>query len=145
MHNGGKIIIGIIIFAAIFSAFFWINFTDSGVSQAPNLQYIVDTSRVDCIMEKDYMKAYHMDLLDEWRDRVVRYDERYVTNEDGSYYLINGQKVEMSLSLTCLKCHENKAEFCDQCHNYLDVSPYCWDCHVEPLGSKSSMAMKEVE
>ena len=23
-------------------------------------------------------------------------------------------------------------DFCDRCHNYLAVSPYCWDCHVDP-------------
>ena len=22
--------------------------------------------------------------------------------------------------------------FCDKCHNYTGVKPYCWDCHVEP-------------
>jgi hypothetical protein len=37
----------------------------------------------------------------------------------------------MSLSNTCLDCHSNKAEFCDRCHNYASVSPYCWDCHID--------------
>ena len=39
----------------------------------------------------------------------------------------------MSLTNTCLGCHSNKAQFCDQCHNYLEVTPYCWDCHVDPI------------
>jgi hypothetical protein len=38
----------------------------------------------------------------------------------------------MSLTRTCLDCHSNKAEFCDRCHTYMAVDPYCWDCHVEP-------------
>jgi hypothetical protein len=38
--------------------------------------------------------------------------------------------------VTCLECHSNKTKFCDQCHNYLDVQPYCWDCHLVPKESK---------
>jgi hypothetical protein len=29
-------------------------------------------------------------------------------------------------------CHVNKSEFCDRCHDYTAVTPYCWECHVEP-------------
>jgi hypothetical protein len=38
----------------------------------------------------------------------------------------------MSLTNTCLDCHPNKDTFCDRCHNYMAVSPYCWDCHIVP-------------
>jgi len=31
-----------------------------------------------------------------------------------------------------MDCHNNKTKFCDQCHNYAGVSPYCWECHIEP-------------
>jgi hypothetical protein len=31
-----------------------------------------------------------------------------------------------------MDCHSNKSKFCDQCHNYVDVDPFCWDCHIEP-------------
>ena len=43
----------------------------------------------------------------------------------------------MSLSNTCLDCHSNKADFCDKCHNYASVRPYCWDCPSEPPKEKS--------
>jgi len=33
-----------------------------------------------------------------------------------------------------MKCHTDKAKFCDRCHNYVGVTPNCWDCHVEPKG-----------
>jgi hypothetical protein len=36
---------------------------------------------------------------------------------------------------TCLGCHKNKSEFCDRCHSYSGVDPYCMDCHVLPKGS----------
>jgi hypothetical protein len=31
-----------------------------------------------------------------------------------------------------MKCHDNKEEFCDKCHLYAGVTPYCWDCHIDP-------------
>jgi hypothetical protein len=71
------------------------------------------------------MRATHMEMLDEWRDRVVREGERMYQASDGKSY-------EMSLTHTCLECHSNKAEFCDACHNYTAVTPYCWDCHIDP-------------
>jgi len=71
------------------------------------------------------MKANHMDLLNQWRDDVVRKGVRI-------YKAGNGRKFEMSLSNTCMNCHSNKSEFCDECHGYGGVDPYCWDCHIEP-------------
>ncbi len=67
----------------------------------------------------------HMDLLNEWRDTVVRKGER-------RYVSASGRAFDMSLTRTCMSCHTSKKEFCDSCHNYLAVVPYCWDCHVEP-------------
>ena len=32
----------------------------------------------------------------------------------------------------CMKCHTNKEKFCDECHTYAAVKPYCWDCHIQP-------------
>ena len=47
----------------------------------------------------------------------------------GAEYLI---PYDISLAGTCMKCHSNKAEFCDRCHDYAGVSPDCWSCHVAP-------------
>jgi hypothetical protein len=38
----------------------------------------------------------------------------------------------MSLQNGCMRCHSNKKKFCDECHNYMAVKPYCWDCHIQP-------------
>ena len=78
-----------------------------------------------CIESTEFMRASHMDLLMTWRDTVVREDQREWTAPDGKIYTI-------SLTGTCLRCHDNKAEFCDRCHDYSGVTPYCWDCHVDP-------------
>ena len=89
----------------------------------PELELPVDAEQ--CVRDVDWMTANHMDLLNDWRDRVVRDGVRMEVDADGN-------KVEMSLSNTCLSCHENKDRFCDRCHDYMGVSPYCWDCHIVP-------------
>jgi hypothetical protein len=70
------------------------------------------------------MRASHMRLLADWRERAVRRGVR-------TYRASDGREFEISLSGTCLKCHLDKTKFCDRCHEYADVSPGCWDCHVE--------------
>jgi len=128
MYNGGKITIAIIIFIIIFTSPIWTNWLNPQKAHKPEI--VLPKDYKECIAETDYMKAYHMDLLNEWRDLVVRKNIRYL-QKDGKPFLINGKKAEMSLTKTCLNCHNDKQNFCDQCHNYLDVSPYCWDCHVD--------------
>jgi hypothetical protein len=85
------------------------------------------------------MRAEHMNVLDKWRDQVVRQGVRTYTTPDGRQF-------EMSLSNTCLDCHNNKAEFCDRCHGYASVRTYCWDCHVDPAKDLKEIAQwKTVE
>jgi hypothetical protein len=127
-----KVILGIIVFIAFATAPFWLAGTGDP-ENVPDLQYPTDGSK--CVAEKEHMRAFHMDILDDWRNKVVREDIRYTE--------INGKKVEMSLSKTCLGCHSNKEQFCDRCHNYLDVSPYCWDCHITPKEVK--VTQEEIE
>ena len=47
-----------------------------------------------------------------------------------------GRQYDKSLTRTCLRCHADKADFCDRCHEYLEVSPHCWECHVDPKGGR---------
>ncbi|MHC1791408.1 sulfate reduction electron transfer complex DsrMKJOP subunit DsrJ [Solidesulfovibrio sp.] len=76
----------------------------------------------ECILDVKEMREKHMQLLNEWRNEAVR---------DGSRIFINakGQKFAKSLTNTCMTCHEDKAKFCDRCHDTVGVAPYCWDCH----------------
>jgi len=83
----------------------------------------------ECVMPKAYMKMEHMQLLNEWRDTVVRDAKRI-------YVGSSGKEFNMSLTNTCLDCHAEKAEFCDKCHDYASVSPYCWECHIDPKEAK---------
>ncbi len=40
------------------------------------------------------------------------------------YTAADGKKYNMSLQNECMKCHSNKAQFCDQCHNYMAVTSH---------------------
>jgi len=123
MYNGGKVLIGILVFLVLISSPLWYNMAMDGSDYQIELEKAVRGD--DCVRDSAWMKANHMDLLNEWRDQVVRNDERFEIGSDGVQY-------ERSLSFTCLSCHENKDKFCDRCHDYLGVEPYCWECHIVP-------------
>lgn len=123
MNDKGKIIVGIVIFLIIFTFPFWYSMGKEG--KAPELVLTPKAKEAKvCVRDTEWMAANHMALLDLWRDTVVRKNERVYVNEQGKEFM-------MSLSNTCLDCHSNKAEFCDRCHDYASVSPYCWDCHID--------------
>lgn len=126
MYDAGKIIPGLLIFMILMTFPFWYDLV-GGV--APMENPVVQTADVPgkdrCVRPTDYMRSQHMELLNEWRDEVVRHDERFT---EDAY----GRKIEKSLTNTCLDCHANKENFCDRCHNEMAVSPYCWSCHVTP-------------
>ena len=123
MYNGGKIVLGLVAFLVLVTFPIW--YTAAGGASLDRPEIVLPEDEKACVESKEYMRAWHMDLLDDWRDAVVRDGHRVYVSEDG-------QKHRMSLSLGCMTCHDNKAEFCDKCHDYTGVSPYCWDCHVEP-------------
>ena len=123
MHDAGKVIIGLVVFLVLITFPIWYNVANDKAGYSPTLEKAA--SGDNCVRDSLWMKANHMDLLNQWRDEVVRQDKRYET-------LANGMVVERSLSNTCLSCHVNKDKFCDQCHDYLGVQPYCWDCHIVP-------------
>ena len=122
MYDGCKIIIGIIVFLVVLTSPVWYVAVSGQASSVPQPEIIVDDTQ--CIEDTEYMRDYHMVLLDKWRDQYVREDSRTHVASNGEEYLIG-------LTGTCLNCHSNKTEFCDQCHDYGGVKPYCWDCHIE--------------
>lgn len=126
LYNGGKIITGLVIFLGIFLAPFAYNAGKAAYSQ-PKLK--MPENEKECIESKEFMRTKHMQLLDQWRDWALRDGQRVYVNS-------KGKEFEMSLQKTCMKCHTNKAKFCDKCHNDAAVSPYCWDCHIQPEGLK---------
>jgi len=122
------IITGLAIFVLAVLSPFWFNMiTDTKAAPEPELSARAKEAK-KCVLDKYDMRANHMSLLDEWRDSVVR-------DADRLYKATNGHTFGMSLSTgenSCLGCHEDKAKFCDSCHTYASVRPYCWDCHTDP-------------
>jgi hypothetical protein len=114
---------GVIIFILIATFPFWYNQGKAAPPPELELTATAQAAKV-CVRSTEYMRAEHMQLLDVWRDAVVRRGDRTYVNP-------SGKEFNMSLSNTCLGCHSNKAEFCDRCHNYASVRPYCWDCHID--------------
>lgn len=127
MNDIWKIILGLAVFVLAVTFPIWRGVT-AGAGEPPELQ--LPAGEEHCVESKEYMTANHMTMLDEWRDALVREGIHEYTSED------YGETYQISLTKTCMDCHSDKAEFCDKCHTYADVAPYCWDCHVEPVEPK---------
>ncbi|MGD9971584.1 MAG: sulfate reduction electron transfer complex DsrMKJOP subunit DsrJ [Desulfatirhabdiaceae bacterium] len=123
MNDRKYILTGLAIFIVIVTFPFWYNLGKAAPAPEIKLTEKAKAAKT-CVMPTSYMRAEHMQLLDLWRHNVVRNAERVFVNAEGKEF-------DMSLSNTCLDCHSNKADFCDKCHDYSSVRPYCWDCHIE--------------
>jgi hypothetical protein len=130
MYDSSKVITGIIIFLLLISSPIWYNMASGKASYVPRIQ--IDASQTQCVESKEYMRANHMDLLDDWRIEVVRGESRIYKASDGKEY-------EKSLTNTCMSCHTDRTEFCVKCHDYAAVKqPKCWDCHNDNSVTLSS-------
>ncbi len=123
MQHLGKILAGLVIFLLFITSPIWYNLAMGKADQVPQLER--PAQEKNCVEDVAFMRSSHMNLLDDWRNSVVRDKNRVYVSSDGKKY-------EMSLSKTCTKCHANTEQFCDKCHNYLAVDPTCWQCHVQP-------------
>ena len=125
MYDGTKIIIGLIIGIGLLLFPFWPS-AGKYASKAPEPELTAKARAAKtCVESKHFMTTHHMKLLDTWRDDVVRKAERVYKSIDGKIY-------DKSLQNTCMDCHSNKSKFCDRCHDYMGVKPFCWDCHIAP-------------
>ncbi len=128
MYNSRNVIIGIVVLVVLFAYPFWGNFGKTAASpqmslDTPTIQQLADKK---CIEDVEFMRSNHMQVLSDWKVSVVRDGNRVYVAE-------NNQEYNMSLQNTCMDCHSNKAQFCDECHDFSGItSPNCWDCHVEP-------------
>jgi len=150
MSDKPVIIVGLVVGLVLLSLPIWYGLAAGAGEGPPD----VKVPEGHCVEDLHYMKASHMDLLNHWRDAVVRDGEKTYTSK--AY----GTTYEMSLTRTCLKCHAavdggagvgkpasdadppaspsgeclepGRTTFCHQCHDYANVRPTCWQCHVEP-------------
>jgi hypothetical protein len=138
MNDKKTIVIGLVVALVVLTLPFWYSFAAGRPEPAPSLALPPG----HCV-EKD-MRARHIELIDQWRDAVVREGETD-PYESQDY---PGELYERSLTKTCLlQCHAIaqaeatpagttqtltvRQRFCQQCHDYANVRPDCWDCHLE--------------
>ena len=138
LYDGGKIIAGLIVFVGLAALPFFYNIGKANPKPEPKLdtpaikQWEKQYGKKECIESKAYMRAEHMQILNNWRDSVVRDNQRlYISTTSKKHF-------NMSLQNECMQCHSNKKKFCDECHNYLAVKPFCWDCHIAPKEDEKS-------
>lgn len=122
MYDAGKVIPGLIIFVLLVLFPVWYNAGNAKSMPKPELP----KDSKQCVLSAQEMRASHMQLLNEWRDDALRKGDR-------SLFEIDGKKYRKSLQNTCMECHTSKKKFCDTCHDYTSVTPYCWDCHLAPV------------
>jgi hypothetical protein len=138
LYDVGKIFMGILVFVAFVTFPFYYNIGKVNAKPDPKLdtpaiqEWEQQYGKKECVESKAFMRAEHMQLLNNWRDAVVRENDR------GYYSSSNHKRFNMSLQNGCLKCHSNKKKFCDECHNYMSVKPYCFDCHIQPKEENKS-------
>ena len=120
MYNAKYIIPGLVVFVGIFTLPIWLNlfspkyvYPEVALPQGQVTLYggsepVTVDAGAGCVEPREWMRANHMSLLLDWRDEALRDEKR---------------------------CHANKADFCDKCHDQNSVNPYCWDCHVIPQGN----------
>ncbi len=123
MYNKGTIITGLALFVLFVTFPIWFNGLDAGPLPKPELP---PGGEKQCVAPVAEMRDKHMQLLNEWRDDVLRNSDRVSVTVDGKEY-------RKGLQMACMQCHSNKEKFCDSCHEYAAVQPTCWDCHLTPV------------
>ncbi len=121
------ILTGLIIFILAVLLPFWVNLGGTAAAPKPVISARAKAAG-RCILDKYDMRADHMELLNQWRNSVVRHSNRLYKTADGKVFTMSLATGKQS----CLGCHDGKKEFCDKCHNYANVEPYCWECHTDP-------------
>ncbi len=123
MYDGKKIISGLMIFFGLITLPLWYNAASGKADYVPKPKLPAD--KKECVEPKNDIRIIHKDLLADWREAVVR--------QGGTTYIAsNHKRYAMSLNRTCMSCHRDKGEFCDECHNFMGVTNKCWDCHIFP-------------
>jgi hypothetical protein len=126
MYDGSRILPGLGLFLVLVTYPVWHALATGQHAAVPALAKPT-TEAKECVLGTAEMRRSHMRLLMEWRDQAVRDGQRVFISSSGQHY-------DRNLTGTCLNCHSDRAGFCDRCHHYLQVTPHCWECHVDPKG-----------
>src|SRR5512141_3203840 len=104
LYGGGKILIGLVIFLAFVLFPFYYNYGTVNAKIEPKTDtpairdWVQKYGKKECVEPKEVMRPDHMQILNNWRDMVVRNGDRVYVNSEGKSFT-------MSLQNTCLNCH----------------------------------------
>jgi len=127
---------GLVVAIVVLTLPFWYALGQRVMGQSDPAPSVPKPTNSEHCIEND-MRARHMEVIDEWRNEVVREGttERYESKD------YPGESFERSLTKTCLmQCHATaetgegatvQERFCNECHAYANVRPNCWDCHLK--------------
>ena len=107
MYNAKAVILGILVFAVLFSTPFWANFGGTKDYKRPAI--VLPQNEKECVEPVEFMRAEHMYLLNEWRDQALRYENR-------TYVSSTGKKWTISLQNTSLNTNSKNEENCNNSH-----------------------------
>lgn len=146
MPGRALIVIGAILFLCMLAIPTWYICSSGKVAAKPEPKIPEEIKEKECIEPKGWMRKNHPDLLNNWREMVIRKGERTYVASDGEKFNISLVGSSEALAEpkpvttdeikaeSCLDCHSNKEEFCTRCHVYSGVQPNCWGCHRLPKG-----------
>ncbi len=77
MYDASKIVAGLAVFVVLATSPLWYNQISAASADEPELQ-APPNGATQCVEATEYMRANHMDLLNQWRDRVVREDQPHL-------------------------------------------------------------------
>ena len=86
MYNAKAVILGILVFAVLFSTPFWANFGGTKDYKRPAI--VLPQNEKECVEPVEFMRAEHMYLLNEWRDQALRYENRTYVSSTGKKWTI---------------------------------------------------------
>lgn len=133
MVSKPKVIVVTAVFAVILLFPFIYNAVGTGMfSEVKRPQVVIEKSG-QCIKYTGYMRRHHGDMLERNMELVQK---EGMTNVVG----LND----------CRKCHSNREEFCDRCHDYVGVyavndSTGCFTCHDYPKTKKEAESAQKKE
>ena len=141
MGDLGKIIAGLFVFLGLVTFPIWNAVRTAGSSTEVALPERGPAKDGTFCIEAN-MVAKHMDILNQWRNDVVRGDGgvQFYESEYFKEHFPDDDPPEKSLTKTCMKCHSDKSRSngtisCSECHAYANVELACWDCHVDVKGN----------
>jgi len=115
MNTRRQVIAVIILLMIILFPFGYSVYCHAFSKTSPQIPKRPDKKYDQCVKDTVYMRYHHMDLLNDLRDQAVR---------EGKYADIGIR--------TCKECHTSREQFCNKCHDAVNLSPDCFGCHYYP-------------